>query len=269
MSEHGMQGRWRVGRIAGLGLLLASVAITGCKYVPAPQVTPGPVAQSERASQANTMPGQSAADGGGSYGQEREGRRRSRHGGRGHAEAEAAPGQFDFYLLNLSWSPEYCATHADSPECGKGLGFVVHGLWPQDTTGSYPEDCSDAAGPTNPGADTDIFPTASLVEHEWKTHGTCSGLGADVYFATVHKAFAEVRIPAGIGARGGAASEAPAMILQAFQGANPGFPAGSFALSCGNNRLTAVEVCLDKGLRPEACQGVRGCGAQVVKVTPE
>ena len=123
-------------------------------------------------------------------------RRRSR---RGRPEEQAAPGQFDFYLLNLSWSPEFCATHGDSPECGRNLGFVVHGLWPQDTNGDYPQHCSDAPGPSNPQADTDIMPTASLVEHEWQTHGTCSGLGADNYFAAIHKAYAGVKIPANIG----------------------------------------------------------------------
>ena len=29
------------------------------------------------------------------------------------------------------------------------------------------------------------------------------------------------------------------------------YPPGSFALSCGNNRLTAVEICLSKDLRPK------------------
>ena len=95
----------------------------------------------------------------------RTGQRRSR---RGSADTQAAPGTFDFYLLNLSWSPEFCATHAGSPECGHGLGFVVHGLWPQDTSGDYPEDCSDARGPTNPQSYTDIIPTVSLIAHEWQ-----------------------------------------------------------------------------------------------------
>lgn len=194
----------------------------------------------------------------------RTGRRRSR---RGHAEAEAAPGQFDFYLLNLSWSPEFCATHS-SPECGKGLGFVVHGLWPQDNNGNYPEDCSDAPGPANPGQDTDLQPTVSLVEHEWKTHGTCSGLGADAYFSAVRKAFHEVKLPP-VGAGQDARGVAPAALLQRFQKANPGFPAGSFALSCGNNRLTALEVCLTKNLVPESCPSVRSCGAQVIQITPQ
>ena len=76
----------------------------------------------------------------------------------------------------------------------------MHGLWPQDASGDYPQHCSDAPGPANPQADTDVIPTASLVEHEWQTHGTCSGLGADDYFAEIHKAYAAVKLPANIGA---------------------------------------------------------------------
>ncbi len=192
-------------------------------------------------------------------------RRRPR---RGRPEEQAAPGEFDFYLLNLSWSPEFCATHGDSPECGRNLGFVVHGLWPQDTSGDYPQHCSNAPGPSNPQADTDIMPTASLVEHEWQTHGTCSGLGVDNYFAAMHKAYAGVKIPANIGLGRDADGVTPDDLLARFAAANPSYPAGSFALSCGNNRLTAVEICLSKDLRPEACQGVRSCRANVVKVTP-
>lgn len=187
---------------------------------------------------------------------------------RGRAE-EAAPGEFDFYLLNLSWSPEFCSTHEDSPECGRKLGFVVHGLWPQDANGNYPQHCSDAPGPSDPEADTDIFPTASLVVHEWETHGTCTGLSAKDYFTQVHQAYAAVMVPANIGGGNDANGVTPDNLLGRFAAANPGYPAGAFALSCGNNRLTAIEICLTKDLRPEACQGVRSCRANVVKVTPQ
>jgi ribonuclease T2 len=192
----------------------------------------------------------------------------SRRARRGRPQEQAPPGQFDFYLLNLSWSPEFCATHGDSPECGRGLGFVVHGLWPQDTNGDYPQHCSDAPGPTDARANTDIIPTASLVEHEWQTHGTCSGLGPNDYFAQIHKAYAAVKLPANIGGGRDAEGVSPDELLARFARANPSYPPGSFALSCGNNRLTAVEICLTKDLRPEACQGVRSCRANVVKVTP-
>ena len=201
----------------------------------------------------------------GARAEEQTGRRRSR---RGRPEEQATPGQFDFYLLNLSWSPEFCATHSDSPECGRRLGFIVHGLWPQDASGDYPQHCSDAPGPTDPQADTDVMPTASLVEHEWETHGTCSGLGPNEYFADIHKAFAAVKLPPDIGLGADAAGVTPDNLLSRFAAANPAYPAGSFALSCGNNRLTAIEICLAKDLRPEACQGVRSCRANVVQVTP-
>ncbi|HEV2485609.1 MAG TPA: ribonuclease T2 [Terracidiphilus sp.] len=182
---------------------------------------------------------------------------------------QAAPGAFAFYLLNLSWSPEFCATHGGSLECGRGLGFVVHGLWPQDVSGDYPEDCSDTPGPANPQAYTDIIPTVSLIEHEWETHGTCSGLRPDAYFAAIRRAFAGLKIPADIGAGGDPAGVAPEQLLERFARANPGYPEGSLALSCGNNRLTAVEVCLTKDLQPESCQGVRSCRANMIKVTPQ
>jgi ribonuclease T2 len=195
-----------------------------------------------------------------------EGRRRSR---RGRADKQAAPGAFAFYLLNLSWSPEFCATHGGSLECGRGLGFVVHGLWPQDVSGDYPEDCGATPGPANPQEYTDIIPTASLIEHEWETHGTCSGLTPDAYFAAIRKAFAGLKIPADIGAGGDSGGVAPAQLLERFAKANPGYPEGSIALSCGNNRLTAVEVCLTRDLQPESCQGIRSCRATVIKVTSQ
>ena len=199
-------------------------------------------------------------------GDARSGQRRPR---RGQADRQASPGTFDFYLLNLSWSPEFCATHAASPECGRGLGFVVHGLWPQDTNGNYPEDCSDAPGPSNPQSYTDLIPTVSLIAHEWQTHGTCSGLGADVYFADIRKAFQAVKVPSGIGGGGDASGVTPEQFLARFASANPGYPAGSFALSCGNNRLTAVEICLTKDLQPETCQGVRSCRANSIRITAQ
>jgi len=188
---------------------------------------------------------------------------------RGRADTTAVAGTFDFYLLNLSWSPEFCTTHRGSQECGHGLGFVVHGLWPQYGNGNYPENCSTAPGPANPKSYTDIIPTANLVEHEWRTHGTCSGLNADDYFAAIRKAYAALAIPPDIGQGTDPSGVTPPDLLQRFAKANPSYPQGSIALSCGNNRLTAVEVCLTRNLQPEACRGVRSCRANVIKVTPK
>ncbi len=178
-------------------------------------------------------------------------------------------GGFDFYLLNLSWSPEFCATHPGSEECAAHPGFIVHGLWPQNGDGSYPEHCGSRRGPTNPEAWADVIPNAGLVRHEWETHGTCTAYDADTYFGVVRKAFREVKVPAAFAAIDHEVMMPPVAIIDAFAKANPTFPVGSIAVSCGNNRLTAVEVCLAKDLSPEACSGVRSCRANVVKITPQ
>lgn len=83
--------------------------------------------------------------------------------------AQGTPGEFDYYLLTLSWSPEFCYSqaHAEKPECQSGHnGFVLHGLWPQYAHGGYPENCSKAPGLANAGEMADIMPDAGLVAHE-------------------------------------------------------------------------------------------------------
>ena len=229
-------------------LILASLAagLCGCSSTPPPSTAPN-----ARVAVPAAVP-----------------RTRSRRSHSRRGNTSAAPGDFDFYLLNLSWSPEYCVTHASSPECTSHLGFVVHGLWPQNDDGTFPEDCSNAPGPTNPQGDTDLQPTVSLVEHEWTTHGTCSGLGADAYFSLIRAAFQSVKIPADLQNPTTAQSRTPSAILSDFASANPSFPAASFALSCGNNQLTAIEVCIEKDLTPEACQSVKTCGANMVGIPP-
>lgn len=185
------------------------------------------------------------------------------------AQVKSAPGQFDFYLLNLSWSPEFCATHASAPECAQHLGFIVHGLWPQIAAPPYPEDCSNAPGPTDPSQWTDITPDPSLLEHEWQKHGTCSGLSADAFFGQERKAFHEVVVPPALHNLNHQLSLAPKQIVILFTKANPTFPTSSIVVSCGNNQLTAIEVCMSKSLTPIACSGVKACHAKTVKIPPQ
>jgi len=131
----------------GLLLVLATIGCRNPSQAAAPRSEPTP-----RASSADYQPQDSSSS---ASDDEGTGRRRPR---RGRPREQAAPGQFDFYLLNLSWSPEFCATHSGSPECGRHLGLVVHGLWPQDTNGDFPEHCSDAPGPANPRPTRTLFP---------------------------------------------------------------------------------------------------------------
>ena len=115
------------------------------------------------------------------------------------------PGQFDFYVLALSWSPSFCEAAAErggsrnaSSQCGaRPYSFVVHGLWPQYTKG-FPEYCQVPAPRLDRGIVSsmlDLMPAPHLIFNEWDRHGTCSGVSPRAYFETVRKARAVVKIP--------------------------------------------------------------------------
>lgn len=173
---------------------------------------------------------------------------------------------FDYYLLNLSWSPEFCHSHPANVQCEMHSTFVLHGLWPQNTNGSYPQNCSTEPGPANPAQYKDLYPDAGLLRHEWQTHGTCSGLAPDAYFATARKAVDSVAIPGKLSQIDHQISLTPDQILGLFTSSNPQIPRDALALSCGNNYLTAVEVCLDKTLKPISCGPIRSCRANSVRI---
>jgi len=116
-----------------------------------------------------------------------------------------APGQFDFYVLALSWSPSYCeAAHERAPErapdqqcAGRLFSFVVHGLWPQYEQG-FPSFCQVPAPRLDRnivGSVLDLMPSPRLIFHEWDRHGTCSGLSQHAFFEAVRKARSVVKIP--------------------------------------------------------------------------
>src|SRR5881409_2689654 len=114
------------------------------------------------------------------------------------------PGQFDFYVLSLSWSPSFCdaAGERGTPpqdQCGeRPYSFVVHGLWPQYERG-FPEFCQRPAPRLDRNIMTamlDLMPAPGLIFNEWDKHGTCSGLPPRTYFETIRKARAAIKIPA-------------------------------------------------------------------------
>ena len=182
--------------------------------------------------------------------------------------SKVEPGQFDYYLLNLSWSPEFCSLHDTSPQCSTRPGFIVHGLWPENNDGTWPAFCAERQGPVHPEENLDITPDATLLAHEWAKHGTCTTLSPEEFFALERRAFRSVVTPRLFAHLDHEVLLKPEAIAELFANANPTFPPGSFVVSCGNNRLTAIEACLSKdGLKPMTCREVAGCHAQVVRIT--
>ncbi len=168
-------------------------------------------------------------------------------------------GQFDFYVLALSWSPGYCEISGRSGrqcEAGSGLGFVVHGLWPQMERG-YPTFCEPSGRfvPTATLAEAKgLYPSDTLALHQWRKHGSCSGESPSGYFRAVQRARERVRIPDIFKALSDRSTVLPSEIERAFMGANPGLRADMVSISCGRRILEEVRICLDRDLK-----GFRQC----------
>ncbi len=188
----------------------------------------------------------------------------------GRGQQYAQPGKFDLYLFTLSWSPQFCATtRREVEECQIHKGnFVVHGLWPEFKNGSWPSNCSREPGPSNAAAFADLMPDASLVNHEWYKHGTCSALGVEGYFGLMRKVKNSILTPDRFTSLNQATSMSPAEVKSSFISKNPQLTAEDMRVGCANNTLVQVQVCLAKDGTPTQCGTIRDCRASTIKVLP-
>ncbi len=179
---------------------------------------------------------------------------------RSHHE-RSEQGRFDYYLMSLSWSPSYCQTHPDDAEqCAhKGFGFVLHGLWPQNRDGSWPQHCAGDAQPDAATVERTLafMPSRRLIEHEWQTHGSCTGLDPRAYFELADRAFAAVNVPDALKTPASAPAMSADEIVAAFAAVNSGLDDRMMTVQCRDGgELTEVRICLDReSLAPRACGG--------------
>jgi len=188
------------------------------------------------------------------------------------------PGQFDFYVLALSWSPSFCKDTQERgreahEQCGRRpYSFVVHGLWPQYERG-FPRDCRVPAPRLNHNimnSMLDLMPAPRLVYRQWDRHGTCSGLLPQAYFDLVRKARGAVKIPEAYSAPIATLTVTPDEVEEAFVKANPALPRNGIAVTCGSTRLGEVRICMTKDLRFRGCAEVdrRTCRRGKVVMPP-
>src|SRR5690606_16994275 len=175
------------------------------------------------------------------------------------AEGERA-GRFDYFVLSLSWSPGWCAREGDgrgAPECaaGAGRGFGLHGLWPQHEIG-WPSFCRTSArapSKSETAAMADAMGSSGLAWHQWKKHGSCSGLSGTDYFALSRRAFATIRQPAVFSGLDRDLRLPARVVEDAFIEANPALERNMITVTCAEGRVAEVRICLDRGLTPRAC----------------
>ena len=191
-----------------------------------------------------------------------------------------APGEFDFYVLSLSWSPSFCEEATErgnsgrsQAQCGgRPFSFVVHGLWPQYERG-FPEYCERPSPRLERNIMTsmlDLMPAPGLIFNEWDKHGTCSGLGARAYFETIRKARAAVKIPEEFLQLAEPKTIAPDDLEGAFIKVNPGLSSSAISVTCSRQRLSEVRICLSRDLQFRSCEEIdrRACRRDQVLMPP-
>jgi ribonuclease T2 len=195
-------------------------------------------------------------------------------------QRQDTPGEFDYYVLSLSWSPSFCE-EADErgnrgrsqAQCGgRPFSFVVHGLWPQYEHG-FPEYCQRPSPRLDRNIMTsmlDLMPAPGLIYNEWDKHGTCAGLGERAYFETIRKARAAIKIPPEFLQLSEAKTIAPDDIETAFIKANPGLSTSAMAVTCNRTRLSEVRICMSKDLQFHDCAEIarRACSRDQVTMPP-
>ena len=177
-----------------------------------------------------------------------------------HAQNGGEPGRFDYYVLVLGWTPSYCATerrqrHDRECDVERPHAFTLHGLWPQNVRG-WPEGCRMPRRPWVPQSVIDdmrdVMPSKALVIHEYRAHGTCSGLAPDQYFGLARDLYERVSIPPRFSAIG-RLTLSQEEIKGEFLKANPWLKPNMIVVSCRGQNLLDVRICFGRDLFPKAC----------------
>jgi ribonuclease T2 len=193
-------------------------------------------------------------------------------------------GEFDYFTLVLSWSPTHCSSQEgrdDYEQCdgsgGRRYGFVLHGLWPQYEEG-FPEGCPTRRRPYVAqeiiDGMLDIMPSKGLIIHEYRAHGTCSGLDPKDYFDLSRRLFEKLVVPDRFENPFETQFLSPDELVDELVAVNPGLRPDMVAVSCGGpgNRLQDVRICFTRGGDPKACgdneDQSRLCRAQSMHVPP-
>ncbi len=192
-----------------------------------------------------------------------------------HAKGERA-GDFDFYVLSLSWTPSWCAYEGDrrkSPQCdaGRGFGFTLHGLWPQYEQG-WPSFCKTSErrpSKSLTGSMTDIMGSSGLAWHQWNKHGVCTGLSAQEYYDLSRKAYDMINRPEVL-RKLKKNIRLPAQVIEdAFMEANPELDDAEMQATCKAKRIQEIRICLTKDLEFRNCgTDMRDCSLSNADMAP-
>lgn len=166
------------------------------------------------------------------------------------------------YTLALSWSPEFCRgreeDRSQALQCSRRFGefgFVLHGLWPEGKTATYPQYCATPPSQVPLSVirqNLCAMPSQALIQHQWDKHGSCMARDPARYFQTARQLYQAVKLPDM--ERLSRRLLTQGMLKREIARLNPGMPATAIALKAnGRGWLQEVRLCLGLDMRPRAC----------------
>ena len=181
-------------------------------------------------------------------------------------KAQDVAGEFDYYVLALSWSPNWCRLEGDarnSPQCDPDadFGWVLHGLWPQYEQG-WPQNCRSSFTPPSrgqTGAMADIMGTSGLAWYQWNKHGVCAGVAPQAYYDLARRAYDSIAKPDVFRRLDRSVTLPARLIEEAFLKDNPSLAPDGLTVTCKDGFIQEARICLTRELEP------RRCGADVVR----
>ena len=182
------------------------------------------------------------------------------------ASAQDQAGTFDYYVMSLSWSANWCALEGDarqSPQCDSTTenGWILHGLWPQYERG-YPANCRTSLRPPSRSQTSemaDIMGTSGLAWHQWNKHGVCSGLKSADYYALSREAYGRINRPEVFRKLSKTVTLRASLIEQAFVNDNVGLSPDGVTVTCKSGYIQEARICLTRDLE------LRTCGHDVIR----
>lgn len=180
--------------------------------------------------------------------------------------AQDAAGEFDYYVLSLSWSPNWCDLEGrakGSPQCDDDadFGWVMHGLWPQYEDG-WPANCRTSFRPPSRSQTAemaDIMGTSGLAWYQWNKHGVCAGINPADYYALARRAYEMVTRPQVFRDLSRDVTLPASLIEEAFIRDNPDLRADEITITCKAGAIQEARICLTRDLE------FRTCGRDVIR----
>lgn len=180
--------------------------------------------------------------------------------------AQDKAGEFDYYVMALSWSANWCALEGDarqSPQCEDTTenGWILHGLWPQYERG-YPTYCRTQfrqPSRTQTSDMADIMGTSGLAWYQWKKHGVCTGISSADYYALSRAAYSRVTRPDVFRKLTKSVTLPASLIEQAFVKENDDLSPDGVTVTCKSGYIQEARICLTRDLE------FRTCGPDVIR----